>query len=575
MTSPALLSLRANILANVLTAGQQAALVDALDLVTPTFPQPDQLDDSIPVSEEILARDWFAALYTIQAEGAGGGPPVVAVNTILAADGPALSALSVASFPNAQPAVVESFGAEFSLQPIDGMTVDGSTVLATLDDPARVWERGDTVVAEQSVIQPAWFVDAATGNNNNTGKTSGTAVKEFIEIERRWGTSAPRIAQDTVITIIGDDLQTAILFEPTIDLGAHLTIQGQPTLTATTTLAGAGFQAKDTATGAQLHANLGASGATGQLLINVTHPSHAWAKESLGADVFVISQPITANASAMVDTWAPTDTVQLFTLPRVNFALLRPSFTETTLALDNLVALKTMVVADPVGPGFDAFQTGPYFNMTDVRMERFWAPEPGTWNSGLAMFHINCAFDGSITVLLSSRESSLINLLGGYILGVNFQEIALGGMVLDGGIILDGSTLSAVSFSAGGCRFENVNILGPMTVTDRILVPIAGGYGPSILWGSGAGWSADVNRLVSIIYKTASAVATFVGLSVSGLTIAQQADANSETIAGSVATIHTGIPITPANLDAAAGVAGFGGTAFLLGGGTITNIGGG
>lgn len=39
-------------------------------------------------------------------------------------------------------------------------------------------------------------------------------------------------------------------------------------------------------------------------------------------------------------------------------------------------------------------------------------------------------------------------------------------------------------------------------------------------------------------------------------------------------TIHTGIALTPANLDAAAGAAGFGGNAWQFGGASISNQGG-
>jgi hypothetical protein len=62
-------TLRTNINANTLTSAEKAALNSALLVISPAFDPPDALSDSIPTStEEPLARLWFAALYTINAE---------------------------------------------------------------------------------------------------------------------------------------------------------------------------------------------------------------------------------------------------------------------------------------------------------------------------------------------------------------------------------------------------------------------------------------------------------------------------------------------------------------------------
>jgi hypothetical protein len=71
MSSAALIALQTAIRQNTLSPAQQAALDTALGLIIPNFPTPDELSNSIPVPEEVLARDWIAALYTIQAESAG------------------------------------------------------------------------------------------------------------------------------------------------------------------------------------------------------------------------------------------------------------------------------------------------------------------------------------------------------------------------------------------------------------------------------------------------------------------------------------------------------------------------
>jgi hypothetical protein len=80
MTSPALVALKNAINTNTLDAAQRGALSTALDLLIPEFPTPDELSNSIPETEETLARDWIAALYTIQA---GGGTPVNALARVV------------------------------------------------------------------------------------------------------------------------------------------------------------------------------------------------------------------------------------------------------------------------------------------------------------------------------------------------------------------------------------------------------------------------------------------------------------------------------------------------------------
>lgn len=69
MTSAALADLQARIASNTLTALQQAALTTALAAIVPTFPNPDESASIVSVLEEPLAREWIAALYTINGEG--------------------------------------------------------------------------------------------------------------------------------------------------------------------------------------------------------------------------------------------------------------------------------------------------------------------------------------------------------------------------------------------------------------------------------------------------------------------------------------------------------------------------
>ena len=68
----ALQALRNAIASNTLTTLQQGALTTALDEIIPTFPTPDELSSALPPSDQVDARTWISALYSIQ--GNGGAP---------------------------------------------------------------------------------------------------------------------------------------------------------------------------------------------------------------------------------------------------------------------------------------------------------------------------------------------------------------------------------------------------------------------------------------------------------------------------------------------------------------------
>jgi hypothetical protein len=82
MTSPALSALRTRIATNALTLSDQTALTTALDAILPTFQSADDTS-SVRFSDEPEAREWIAALYTIQAGGvvSGAGAHIQTPNT--------------------------------------------------------------------------------------------------------------------------------------------------------------------------------------------------------------------------------------------------------------------------------------------------------------------------------------------------------------------------------------------------------------------------------------------------------------------------------------------------------------
>lgn len=109
MTTPAtpiLLNLASNIAANTLTALQQSALQQALLVIAPTFPGPDEQASGLTDFDEDLAREWIAALYAITL-GTGGivtGIPARAWATNAAPVAPAAAA-AIASTVTVTPGI--------------------------------------------------------------------------------------------------------------------------------------------------------------------------------------------------------------------------------------------------------------------------------------------------------------------------------------------------------------------------------------------------------------------------------------------------------------------------------------
>src|SRR5579872_1245038 len=63
------------------------------------------------------------------------------------------------------------------------------------------------VTTQQSALtQAAWWIDPQAGSDSNTGVTSGTPLKTWAELVRRWGTNAPFLAQTTTVTFLSSQI---------------------------------------------------------------------------------------------------------------------------------------------------------------------------------------------------------------------------------------------------------------------------------------------------------------------------------------------------------------------------------
>lgn len=494
-----------------------------------------------------------------------GGTTVAIVPTIAA-----LSAVDVSTLQDGQPARVQSNGSKWELTTTSSVAVDGITV-ARSPASGRVWQRSGSYIQEQALAQPTWVIKPQTGDDEASGIDTNDAIKTFAEMLRRMGAGASPLLSVASVDILFAESQTdntdPVVFRPQLNNFCLLSLRGAVTTAATVAITLA--QAKDRATSNQLQVGLTATGAYGQLLVNATHASHAWAYTATETpDTFVVSQPIVPTANgAEVDTWATNDSVELQVPVSVNLVAFQPVLGDIDEAADNFPTLASMVAFDPDSalPALSPCYLDMNVLATDVRFERYVVPTGVGQGSGLASFWVNCFFDGSIAGGVNSfvPNPPFLNLQAGIVNGPSADFATLTGLALDADIIVNLPNDRQLS-NATGVSFGLVNLTGNLTVRSQCtLAPI--NYGADSLWGS---YVLDVSAQSSLLYSSATlAVDQFQG----SPTLMLDGETTGASASGSPLVLSPGIALTPANLDAAAGAAGFGGVAFALGGGSITN----
>ena len=170
-------------------------------------------------------------------------------------------------------------------------------------------------------------------NDANSGAPGSPVLTWNGGVIAKYGTNQPYIPATIAFVFISShtDNTDPILpeFAPMAAKGAVVSIQGTTPTVVTAGVILSGVTAKDRAAGANslLIANLGATGAVGQLVQNVTHPSFAAVYKSLGGNSFSMQQPLAPQTIGQsfpfpteVDTWANGDTVNLLQLIAINIA---------------------------------------------------------------------------------------------------------------------------------------------------------------------------------------------------------------------------------------------------------------
>ena len=433
---------------------------------------------------------------------------------------------------------------------------------------------------------PLWVVDpqnltgCASDFNDCTNSAcgGGTGIgpcRTWQEVStHRWGclgnpAACPRLRQATQISFLTshtDGTDPVYLF-PAMENGATLIVQGGSTIRSTTAIC----TPKNTATNAITNCTFASGPVTvGQLVINVSHPSRAWVYKNVSGLNFQITQPMVVTTPsgtlmpAEVDTWAE-DSVGLTTLADVNIAAVAPVPGQN----NGTVYLSNLNVFSPSGVSVDTLTIGGGgVTFIQAKSDRF--IEVLNINSNILTGGLGGSYGFVATNSFFAGGGVFIQpiMIGGTMMGVssmfNYDMIE---MEVDGDTILGPSP---VSLAFGGSVLEptilgNVNFDGTVVMSGSAVVEHENTFYPGhTLWGVGAVHMFDSAHFLeqgSFVTAITNSSLTSAGFVMEGHTAACAATTANP------AAIRCGLgPITPTNLDTAAGLVGngFGGAAFQL-----------
>lgn len=424
----------------------------------------------------------------------------------------------------------------------------------------------------QYLTQTTWFIDPVSGYDGYTGLasafTSGTTgpVKTWAELVRRWGTNAPFLRQNTSITFVNSQSGNTdpVIFNPYIINGAVITLTG--TLGAaqqfsTGTIPAAGVTSKVRSPAQLLKVNFGSGAALSSNLLvkNATHPSSAWTYTQVTGNTFNMSQPM--NGINEVDTWAAADGYTIYTPINVNIVQLKPVVVDYDGGFDVPLQVSSLTVYDPGGVETANCYVGLNVSFTDVLFQRIYFG------------------DMPVDNILSIAYSN-VNFTAGMVAGQSFSSdtVALnGGLLTTGNLGADVSGLNLLNdiiiYGAGGLSINNCVMKTTYIETGTSIQVISGGFSGSAATGAAIWGGGSINIQNSTFVYGATGLETAVNtfLLTGGITINLLTTASAYNPTG-IGTFNSGISITAANLDAAISAGGFGGTALIPGGGTITNL---
>ncbi len=491
----------------------------------------------------------------------GGG----SAETLIFANIAAMSAYVKAGTQDGQPAAVESNGSVWALRTTaatsDNITIANSTFAG------MKWVRSGSYITAVAQAQTAWFVDpqnvSGTASDENTGLDATHAILTKAEMMRRWGytwspdldgiiVNVQYLSADTLGDGSGHDPG---LFTPNLKRGAqlrHFAALPAAGFTGTINVATPKSRAGNQALNCSFVTTTGAVGA-GMLLVNTTRGnSRAFARVNTGGGVWQISQPLapyvagTFPNAVEVDTWANGDAIQGFQLLQVDLARIGGALAQFDASFLPGHTVQNIDIADPTGLG---------------------AEDPLTIDGACAPLIVECQCQRAANMQGGSTDDSC-----------NFQNVAWRGLVWG-----TSNALNVIVIEGGYADQDLVITIGAALGADFIV----GGPGNSLM-GFGTCVNVYVDTGSSLFAQGLCALGIIYGLgnldtsdgtwryngpastalpisSSGGLRIGGGTHAYSNATSAGVVAVHQLATISAAQLDAAAGAAGYGGLAYVPG----------
>ena len=458
-------------------------------------------------------------------------------------------------------------------------------------------------VIPTSWTQASWYIDpansvsgACASDNNRTCSVNNCSTPgdgpclTYGSVASRWGTYSPRLRQVTTLSFLSSQTSDGdpVYINPYVENQAYLLIQGIASVTLTGTLSSVTVQNRSTPQLWQASlTGTGTAAAAGNLVIDSTAGAEFWTYALVTGTTWSFSEPLSPALTTPIPSWpghiiaqktiSSGDAFTVVSFPTVNLVDVEPTqeYWNTT-SYGGGVYIYNINVFSP-GPGATQPLTiGSPVVMASSSSARVIGGGP----------HPHSTSNGAFSNQAYSQELyNTYTTAGIYSLGVNSDATNLydGSFLIAGGI-LTGSALSRLGnaslaqdvilaaashgiFTVNHGRVSQAYIAsgqaiqtdGPVSVgVDNI------GNGPQV-WGPGA---IDVWGGSFLAYSP-PALSTF--LIKGALTVDGATTACSYTNA-SPSVQNCGITVNAMNLDATAGVSGFGGTAIIPGGGAIRAV---
>jgi hypothetical protein len=341
-----------------------------------------------------------------------------------------------------------------------------------------------------------WYVNPVTGLDSNAG-TGMSPVKTIMGgIVAKWGTTQPVLQQTTTIHLLASQTleQEVVLLQPFIaGAGNNFVILGTLTAVGGAFPAGAVTAKVRGSPGTLLQvAGMPVSATAGMLVYNATKDS--WATiDSLSGGVATMTQPLSTAAlltitaepnllGAEVDTWAPGDSLQLYTQPVLNLKAILPVGGDADAAFDSpVVWLQNLYIPDVSGVVGNSTTVakpyGPGLTLSNCRLDTFLELDgsDGTYGTYTLNTWLNGGLSFNMSLMIGGASNTAENEYS------IFQNVS----TFDGDAILHGAVLAKGAYSICGFAYCDA-IVSPVHGGELLLEPASVSATACQLWGPGS-----------------------------------------------------------------------------------------